>query len=162
MKKILIVLLALVSPFAFGKPGDAREVLSSVAGSDLKMARDLLKAIESNSMETVRLEMSKLVQQDKPYLVCIALRDQSDNIKLEAAKALASVKKKKIALAVLDASKDLEILVSGGTEIDGLRNRTANAFESTLISITGLRVEKAWSLERKRFEFLKKIEELPE
>jgi hypothetical protein len=162
MKIQLVILIMLGSLFASGEPGDARDRLEAVTGPDQHSAHKLLMVIRVQPIEKVRAEMSELVKHQKYHLVSIALTDSSDSVKLEAAISLATVKRKSVAVALFDASKDLEIAVRGGTEADALRARTKQAFENSLSLVTGVLVDQAWSKERKLKEFRDAIAKLPE
>ena len=166
MKTTNIFLLALVANFAFGSDvpsvQNSTTKLETVSGADRAPAQELLSAIRSHSDEKVRVKMRELVQRNKAELVAITLYDVSDNLKLEAARALASVKKKSIARALLDASQGLDLAVRGGTEDEGRRKRTKEAFADSLTAITGIAVNKDWNFEERTKALKEAIEKLPE
>ena len=98
MKNITIILMMIGIQIAAGQPNSSRRMLAEITGGESKTSADsLVDALQSRSMDRVRVTMNELVKQNKSHLVCIALTDASDEVKIEAAKALSSVKKKSIA-----------------------------------------------------------------
>jgi len=143
-------------------PKQPREKLQNLADSGDTLGRNLLSAIQKGDQSSIRTNAQSLVAANHFDVVVDLLRDSSDVVKQEAASALARVKSKAVAAALLDSYAMLDVAVRGGDEAQLLRKETKTVYENALAQVTGVQINQEWDREQKHKTFQDAIRRMPE
>jgi hypothetical protein len=65
MKNFTIILMIIGIQFATGQPNSSRRMLAEITGGDKTSADNFVDALQSRSMDRVRVTMNELVKQNK-------------------------------------------------------------------------------------------------
>lgn len=142
-------------------PKQAREPLRELADSGNNTAKAMLVAIRKRDRDSLKTYAAALVADGHLAQVIPLLFDPSDVVKQDLAVTLAEVKDKRVAAALLESYAQLDVLVTGGTEVQLRREETKGVFEGVLARLTGLRADPEWTHAQKVQAFSDAIQRPP-